>query len=178
MYISSFEVTGAAFDFPFEYKNLNSFLATINNIITRGLPTRAPIKVEEMLAEIIGFTKKNESKNSEINFIEKEKKIDWNTIFEILHFLEPKLDITKDKYLATLGSDGEWDFINKKLAEFPFCKQILQSQRPFNTITDAMPIGTSVDFSYEIPYLNIQFDTDGKDNFVEQLVTKGGHFRI
>ena len=172
-YISSFEVTGIAFDSLFEYKNLNPFLATINNIITRGLPTRAPVIVEEKFAEIIKATKKNEEKKTEINYIENNKKIDWNTIFEILHFIEPKLNITKEKYLGNLGSDGEWDFINNKLAEFPFCKQILQSQRPFNTITHAMPIGTSVDFSYEIPYLNIQNGFDGKDTFIEQLVTKG-----
>lgn len=172
-YISSFEATGIVFDSPFEYKHLNPYLATINNIITRGLPTKAPVIVEEKLVEIIKATKKNEEKKTEICFIENDIKIDWNTIFELLHFIEPKLNIAKEKYLGNLGSDGEWDFINNKLAEFPFCKQILQSQRPFNTITHAMPDGTSVDFSYEIPYLNIQFDTDGKDKFVEQLVTKG-----
>ncbi len=167
-YISSFEVTGKAFDLTYEYKNLNPFLATINNIITRGLPTRAPLFVEEKLAEIIKATKKNEEKKTEICFIENDIKIDWNIIFELLHFIQPKLNIAKEKYLGNLGSDGEWDFINNKLAEFPFCKQILQSQRPFHSIP-----GTSVDFSYEIPYLNIQTDTDGKDTFIEQLVTKG-----
>jgi ATP-dependent DNA helicase RecQ len=172
-YISSFEVAGTAFDAPFEYEKLNPFLATINNIITRGLPTRAPVIVEEKFAEIIKATKKNEEKKSEINYVENDNKIDWNTIFEILHFIEPKLNITKEKYLGNLGSQGEWDFINNILAEYPFCKQILQSQRPFTTITNAMPLGTSVDFSYEIPYLNIQNDDDGKDTFIEQLVTKG-----
>ena len=172
-YISSFEVAGTAFDAPFEYEKLNPFLATINNIITRGLPTRAPVLIEEKFAEIIKATKKNEEKKSEINYVENDNKIDWNTIFEILHFIEPKLNITRDKYLGVLGSEGEWDFINNKLAEFQFCKQILQSQRSFETINKTMPKGTSVDFSYEIPYLNIQNDVDGNDTFIEQLVTKG-----
>ncbi len=62
---SSFDV-----DFPHkhepDFKNLNPVLATLNNIITRGLPTRAPLILEELFVKI-GLTKRNEDKY-ELNF--------------------------------------------------------------------------------------------------------------
>ena len=62
---SSFDV-----EFPFEYdpdfKNLNSVLATLNNVITRGLPTRAPIILEKLFTEI-GLTTQSDDE-FEIDF--------------------------------------------------------------------------------------------------------------
>lgn len=50
-YVSSFDV-----EFPFkhnpDFKKHNPVLATLNNIITRGLPTRAPILLENLFSEI------------------------------------------------------------------------------------------------------------------------------
>jgi ATP-dependent DNA helicase RecQ len=56
-YASSFDV-----DFYYKYapdfKKLNPVLATLNNIITRGLPTRAPLILENLFAEI-GLTEQS-----------------------------------------------------------------------------------------------------------------------
>ncbi len=50
-YVSSFDV-----EFPYthtpNFKELNPVLATLNNIITRGLPTRAPVFLEELFSDI------------------------------------------------------------------------------------------------------------------------------
>ena len=56
----------SAFDvqFPYthtiDYNNISPVLATINNIITRGLPTKAPLIIEEVFTEI-GLTIKNDN---------------------------------------------------------------------------------------------------------------------
>src|SRR6188768_1988555 len=56
-HVSSFDV-----EFPHQhnpdFKTLNPVLATLNNIITRGLPTRAPILLENIFSEI-GLTEQS-----------------------------------------------------------------------------------------------------------------------
>ena len=58
-YVSSFDVNFPDKHNP-DYKNIHPVLATINNIISRGLPTRAPILIEELFKEI-GLTNKIKS---------------------------------------------------------------------------------------------------------------------
>ena len=145
-HISSFEV-----DFYYmhnvDFKNLNPVLATLNNIITRGLPTLAPILIEQKFEEI-GLVK-NESNEFEYKFPKSIKEIDFQTIFELLHIIEPQLTITKERYAAYLGSNLEWDFLRK----FPFLTQILESQRDFKRINKKLSGGKTVDFSFTYPYL-------------------------
>lgn len=45
-----------------DYNDLNPVLATLNNIITRGLPTKAPILLEEEIAKILDITTLDNSK--------------------------------------------------------------------------------------------------------------------
>lgn len=154
-HVSSFEV-----EFPHPYspnfKEIPSVLAVVNNIITRGLPTRAPILLEDILSEI-GL--------SEVVLDNSEKKyrskisVDYQIVFELLHIVEPRLEITRESYGGSLGSEGEWRFLDVELRQYPFAKQILQSQRDFATISRGMAGGRSVDFSYEFPYHS--FETDG-----------------
>ena len=148
-HVSSFDV-----DFPYhhqpDYTNLNPVLATINNIITRGLPTLAPVELEKIFVEI-GLVEDNKEVY-EFVFSEAKKKIDFELIFELLHIVEPHLEISKGQYGGDPGSKSEWNFLDKKLGEYPFAKQILQSQRDFTTINKKMKGGKTVDFSYELPY--------------------------
>jgi ATP-dependent DNA helicase RecQ len=149
--VSSFEV-----EFPFEhnpnFRNLNPVLATINNIITRGLPTRLPVSIEKLFSEI-GLTEPNKEE-FEFNFPNSKKELDFQTLFELLHIVEPKLEIKKNQYGGFPGSLSEWKFLDETLKDFPFAKQILQSQRDFSTIGTGLAGGKSLDFSYEFPYLN------------------------
>jgi len=168
-YASSFDV-----DFYYKYapdfKKLNPVLATLNNIITRGLPTRAPILLEKTFAEI-GLTEQSKEE-FEINFPKLITPIRYKSIFELLHIIEPRLDIPEKNYAGKPGSKSEWLFLHEKLKEYPFAKQIFQSQRDFATITHDLGGGKSVDFSYEFPYLNtsetgpkrkgVIFEYDGK----------------
>ena len=143
---SSFEV-GFPHEHNPDFRNLNPVLATLNNIITRGLPTRAPVLLEAVFSEI-GLTGRSED-TSEFNFPISKTPIGYETIFELLHIIEPQLDITRANYGGNLGSNLEWDSIKKHL----FLKQILESQRDFSTINAKLKGGRTVDFCFMSPYL-------------------------
>jgi ATP-dependent DNA helicase RecQ len=113
--LSAFNVDGECFTNQFEYEDLNPILSTVNNIITRGLPTKAPVNIEQELATVIGVTQRNSNKKSEINFIESNYIIEQETVFELLHIVYPKLNIERDKYIGNLANGGEWKFINETL---------------------------------------------------------------
>ena len=144
----------SAFDiqFPYthtiDYDKIHPVLATINNIITRGLPTKAPLIIEEKFVEINLINANKEE--FEFKYNEPIKKIEYQTIFELLHLIEPQLQINKANYGGSLGSHLEWQFIG----QHPFLIQILQSQRDFATLSPAMTGGRSVDFSFTSPYLH------------------------
>ena len=149
-YVSSFDV-----EFPYnhtpDFKNLSPVLATLNNIITRGLPTRAPLMLENLFVDINLVEPNNEE--FEFNFPKSKTQIQYETIFQLLHILEPKLEISKSQYGGFPGSFSEWRFLNETLKEHPFVKQILQSQRDFSTFGKGLSGGKKLDFSFEFPYL-------------------------
>lgn len=146
-HVSSFDVEFSHKHNP-DFKNLNPVLATLNNIITRGLPTRAPILLENLFSEI-GLTEQSKDEY-EINFPISINQISYESIFELLHIVEPQLEISKGNYGGNLGSNLEWEFIKKH----PFLKQILQSQRDFSTINAKLTGGKTVDFCFTSPYLH------------------------
>lgn len=144
-YVSSFDV-----EFPYDHKlncnKLNPVLATINNIITRGLPTRAPILLERLFSEM--NLSDLDGGNSDISFSTSLTPISFSSIFELLHVIEPNLQINRSNYGGALGSDLEWKFISKH----KFLKQILESQRDFSTINKKLQGGRTVDFCFTYPY--------------------------
>ncbi len=146
-YVSSFDVEFSHKHNP-DFKELNPVLATLNNIITRGLPTRAPVLLENIFSEV-GLTEQSREEY-EINFPILINQISFDSIFELLHIVEPQLEISKGNYGGSLGSNLEWEFIKKH----PFLKQILQSQRDFSTINAKLTGGKTVDFCFTSPYLH------------------------
>lgn len=146
-YVSSFDV-----EFPDgynpDYTELKPVLATLNNIITRGLPTRAPILLEKLFSKI-NLTQPNKDE-FEFNFPKSRTPISYESLFELLHIIEPQLEINRDNYGGNLGSNLEWEFIKRH----PFLKQILQSQRDFSTINNKLIGGRTVDFCFTSPYLH------------------------
>ncbi|MBK6836134.1 MAG: hypothetical protein IPG89_18435 [Bacteroidetes bacterium] len=91
-HVSSFDV-----EFPYEhkpdFKKLNPVLATLNNVITRGLPTRAPLLLENLFSEI-NLTQPNKDE-FEFNFPNSTNPISYESIFELLHIVEPQLEISR-----------------------------------------------------------------------------------
>ena len=146
-YVSSFDV-----EFPYkehnpDFKNLDPVLATINNIITRGLPTKSPVSLEELFTKM-NLVEPNKEKY-ELKYPTTKKEITYETIFELLHIIEPNLEINKENYGGNLGSNLEWEFIKKH----PFLNQILESQRDFSTINKELKGNKTVDFCFTTPYL-------------------------
>ncbi len=145
--ISSFNLT-----FPtnkeIDYLCINPCLAVQNNILTRGLPTRAPIVVEEAL-EKAGLVLRNFDKEYEEKFSLGNIMIPYSEFFEVLHLVYPKLDIDRNNYAGQLDSDLEWKFLQN---ESPVFKQILQPQRFFSTLNPKGTNSKRLDFSYSIPY--------------------------
>jgi len=143
----------SAFDVQFPYKhtidhnNIHPVLATINNIITRGLPTKAPIIVEEKFVEI-GLIKKNSNEFS-LDYPTSLKELSFETVFELLHIIEPNLEFNNENYIGELGSKLERKF----LGNYQFIKQLFQTQRDFASINPEMIGGKTVDFSFTAPYL-------------------------
>ncbi|MCC9071265.1 DEAD/DEAH box helicase [Flavobacterium sp. F-65] len=144
--LSSFDV-----EFPYKHKidhnNIHPVLATINNIITRGLPTKAPIIVEEKFVEI-GLVKKNSNEYA-LEYPVSLKELSFKTVFELFHVIEPSLKINDENYVGELGSKLEHKF----LGNHQFIKQLFQTQRDFASINPEMIGGKTVDFSFTSPYL-------------------------
>ncbi len=172
-YVSSFDI-----EFPHkhnpDYKKLNPVLATLNNIITRGLPTSAPLSLEKLFSKI-NLTEPNKEE-FEFHFPKSINQISYETVFELLHIIEPNLEINRTNYGGNLGSDGEWNFLNENLKDFPYAKQILQSQRKFATINRNLGGGRSVDFSFEFPYLNSNNSETKKKGIIFEY--DGSHHKI
>lgn len=172
----------SAFDVQFpekhsiDYNNIHPVLATINNIITRGLPTKAPLLIENAFSEI-GLTLEKDNEFS-LDFSKSVKKFDFETIFELLHIIEPNLKFTDENYIGELGSQLERKF----LGNHQFVKQLFQTQRDFSTINPEMIGGKTVDFSFTSPYLNWNhvksrsefktriFEVDGPHHLLEEYV--------
>lgn len=165
----------SAFDvqFPYthaiDYNNIHPVLATINNIITRGLPTKAPLIIEEKFVEINLINANKEE--FEFIYSEPKKIFEYKTVFELLHLIQPRLAINKENYGGSLDSHLEWQFIG----QHPFLIQILQSQRDFATITPAMAGGRSVDFSFTSPYLHWNAANDTLKNVTRIFEVDGPH---
>lgn len=145
--LSAFDV-----EFPYEhtidYANIHPILATINNIISRGLPTKAPILIEEIFANI-GLTQKTDNEFV-FEYSKSVKALSFETVFELLHVIEPGLRFNDDSYGGELGSQLERKF----LGNHHFAHQLFQGQRDFSTINPDMLGGKTVDFSFTSPYLS------------------------
>ena len=172
----------SAFDAQFpdnhkiDFNNIHPVLATINNIITRGLPTKATLIIEDTFNKI-GLTKKLDNEFV-FDYSEPVKKLNFETVFELLHIIEPSLRFGKENYIGDLGSKLEEKFLDNN----QFVKQLFQAQRDFSTISEAMTGGKTVDFSFTSPYLywnNIQkraefktriFEIDGPHHLLDEYV--------
>lgn len=155
-----------------DYNQINPVLASLNNIITRGLPTKAPILIENKFVEI-GLIQSN-AEPYEFNFKKCVKNINYDTIFELFHIMDPHLEISKENYGGSLGSHLEWEFVS----QHPFLIQILQSQRSFASINPTMCGGRSVDFSFTSPYLHWNNFKNSFENKTRIFEVDGPHHLV
>jgi ATP-dependent DNA helicase RecQ len=141
--------------------NQDALVSVINNILTRGLPTRMSEYLESKFSETFNATSKIE--DTTLDFPVKNLESILPSVINALHIVEPRLLLNRDNYVKNhnLGSDFEraflFDYIGNennylgqilvpqaKLEEFVNHKE----QRRFNR--------SQVDFAVKIPYFSKQ----------------------
>ena len=135
--------------------NNNPKLAVIANIISRGLPTKAPLLVENIFSDKYHISTKPD-KDSLIEY-KSTHKISDQEIYEALHIIDPRFNV--DFYNGDmLESSFEKGFIDRYLrgTQSEYLIQVFEPQRPLSSIVDIPDSNFSkdqrVDFALEIPY--------------------------
>jgi superfamily II DNA helicase RecQ len=160
-HVTSFDVIFPS-EINSEEQNYNPVLTVLNNVICRGLPTKAPLLVEKTLANALKISQKTKSDFEEkYEILSSETKLTTELVKELLHIVEPKLNFTKEQYDGKLDSHAEWNFINENCKNQPYAKQILQPQRPM------FGGGKSVDFAFQSPYTVV--NGERKHNFIIEI---------
>lgn len=136
-------------------KDCDSKLAVLANIVSRGLPTKAPIAVEKIFSDTFNISQKP-AEGAVIQF-KSNHRLSINEINEALHIIDPRFDV--DSYNGDmLESQFEINFVSKYLngTDSQYLIQILEPQRPLSSIVSIPDKRFSkdqrVDFAIEIPY--------------------------
>lgn len=159
--------------------NFEQILSVAHNIISRGLPTRPTLWLENKILQVFDLTQQDE-KLLDIGTIRQVLKIEETLIqklFRALHIIDPNLkdnNISKQKINTweNLGSSFEENFLYEQLPKYasPIWVQLLETQRElenvlrFSTTTEdeveKYINGTIIifneqrlDFSIEFPYI-------------------------
>ena len=136
-------------------------LSVVNNLISRGLPTRPSLQIEKALFDKFPIAKPNQ-RLAEIGTIKNELTINkefTEQLYRALHIIEPRINQSQIEKLKIqswenhLGSEFEEDFIYNKMPNFVslFWVQIYESQRELENI--------------------LQFSTNAKDE-VDKFLNK------
>ena len=160
-------------------KDYPSRLAVLANIVSRGLPTMAPLVVENAFSSLFHISSKPETTTT-IHY-ESTHKITTNDINEALHIIDPRFNL--ESYNGdVLESSFEKCFVEEYLygCNNEYLVQVLEPQRPLSSIVKIPNQNFSkdqrVDFALEIPYggapTGFVFEVDGSQyhsNIVHRL---------
>lgn len=130
--------------------------SVLANIISRGLPTKAPIYLEETFSKAFGVSKPPEGRSGVLNY-QSAHRISDSLIHEALHVIDPRFNSNHYNGDA-LESFFEKDFIESSLKSsgHEFLIQVLEPQRPLSSIVDIPDANfhyeQCVDFALDIPY--------------------------
>ena len=171
--LSMFDVKS---NIPLDYNSdSDSKLAVLANIISRGLPTKAPVLLEKVFSDIFHISEK--PKEGELIEYKSTHKVSAQEIYEALHIIDPRFNI--DLYNGDmLGSSFEKGFIDRYLKGSPseYLVQVFEPQRPLSSIVDIPDRKFSkdqrVDFALEIPY------GDKRTGFILEMDGKRYHSNI
>ncbi|GHT41916.1 hypothetical protein AGMMS49965_12490 [Bacteroidia bacterium] len=146
--ISDFELS-APFDIGASiYDDVHPILAVLNNIVTRGLPTKASPFIEECFEKFENIKKKDDL--GSIKF--ENNTIAQDELFLALHLIDSRFEITNQNYNSkVLDSDLEQTYITQNAHNI--LRQLLQPQRSLTSITNNNEhYAQRVDFACEFPY--------------------------
>lgn len=167
--LSEFEVA-APFDVSAGiYEDVHPIYAVLNNIVTRGLPTKASPFIEESFANHGNCSVSNNL--GSLDYVLSD--VNSNELFETLHLIDPRLVIDASSYdVKKLNSDLEKEFITNKVSGM--WQQLLCPQRSLKSITKLNRHHSQrVDFAFENPYSND--DNESLIGFVVELDGKAYH---
>ena len=141
---------------PLGYNIANdSKLAVLANIISRGLPTKAPLFLENFFSDTYKISTKPD-KDALVEY-KSAHKLSVQEIYEALHVIDPRFNA--DFYNGDmLESSFEKGFIDRYLrgTQSEYLIQVFEPQRPLSSIVDIPDRQFSkdqrVDFALEIPY--------------------------
>lgn len=158
-----------------DIRDLDPKLAVLANIITRGLPTKAPILLENKFSEFFKISEKP-AEGKLIEYLSTHK-ISAQDIYEALHVIDPRFNI--EFYNGDmLESSFEKGFIDRYLkgSQSEYLVQVFEPQRPLSSIVDIPNRNFSkdqrVDFALEIPY------GDSRTGFILEMDGKRYHSNI
>lgn len=146
-------------------RNEDPRLAVLANIISRGMPTHAPVLVEELLGELLDISKKPEA-GKPLRFASRHN-LTAELINEALHLIDPRFDVERYNWGLT-DSRFEQDFIHSlSRAGYGYLLQLLEPQRPLSSLVDLpnqqMVVDQRVDFALQLPY------GDTKSGFIIEI---------
>lgn len=170
-YVSTFDVISNK---ALEHEgDIDQILAVLNNIISRGLPTRAPLLIEKLFAERFDYSKLSVDNPVEYHF-ENTDLCSAEQIFEALHLIDPRFSLSNYNE-RILDSSFESDFIHEYLPKEnkTYLAQLLEPQRSLSSILDIpnkkFTKEQRVDFALEMPYT-----TKGVSNHIGFVVEING----
>jgi len=144
---------------------LNPYFSVLNNIFTRGIPTKPSTFIEDF------FTEKYNTQSFDQSLLSKQlgnikyksdlSKNERNTLFEALHLIDPRISFNSSNYnTEILDSSFEKEFLFKYINQekMGFLSHLLLPQRNVDSIVPEHLASKfpkqQADFSIEVPYLN------------------------
>lgn len=130
------------------YEDVHPILAVLNNIITRGLPTKASPYIEGVFKSF--GNKQVADELGSINF--DIEHLDFDDLFFAMHLIDSRWKIDDNQYnCKILDSELEKAFITQHAPQI--LRQLLQPQRALDSITlQKEHHSQRVDFAFEYPY--------------------------
>ena len=155
--LSDFEIQ-APFDIGASiHEDVHPILAVLNNIVTRGLPTKASPNLEKSFEDFGNHLLKDDlgGLTYEIN------DLCVDNLLLAMHIIDSRWQVTRDNYNTNvLDSDLEKTFITEKAN--PILRQLLQPQRTLASIClKSEYYSQRVDFAFDFPYATK--DANGND---------------
>lgn len=170
-YLSDFEIQ-TPFDIGASiYEDVHPILAVLNNIITRGLPTKASPYIEVAFQSF--GNKQVADELGSINF--DIDNLAFDDLFSAMHLIDSRWKIDDIQYnCKILDSELEKAFITKKAPQI--LRQILQPQRALDSITQQKEHHSQrVDFAFEYPYQTKDSNGNSRNGCVIELDGEAYH---
>jgi ATP-dependent DNA helicase RecQ len=167
--------------------NLVPVIAVANNLLTRGLPTRPSVYLEDVLAKIFLMTQREVDGMGSICYAPSSPELKSCPLYEALHLIDSRLT-PKDSFTPPpsgegLGSCYEEDFWFKDIPEQigNYFVQLLEPQGSLTNMVgrQAEFFQQRVDFALEFPYpirnsrgLIIEIDGSQHDDQIQQFLDR------